>query len=339
MDDRSPPTAFEARLAAAIDGKTKPRGALGRIEALAAQIARVQRSLAPRMAAASLTIFAADHGIAAEGVSAYPQAVTRQMVLNFLAGGAAANVFAATLGVPVQVVDAGVAGAPIDDPRLVSRRIGPGTQSFLRGPAMSPGDCARALAAGRGLGAATAGEAAAFGEMGIGNTASAAVLAHKLTGIDLAPLVGRGTGLDDAALARKRAILAEAAARTAPRLPPEAALAEYGGFEIAMMAGAMLGAAEAGRVVIVDGFIATAAALVAAGIAPAARDAMVFAHVSAEAGHRPLLAHMGAEPLLALDLRLGEGTGALLAWPLLRAAAAMLSDMASFASAGVDGPA
>jgi len=336
MDD---PSTFEARLAAAIDGKTKPVGALGRIEALAAQIARVQGRLDPVAERCALTIFAADHGIAADGVSAYPQTVTRQMVLNFLAGGAAANVFAATLGVPVQVVDAGVAGEPLDDPRLVSRRIGAGTRSFLAGPAMLAADCARALAAGRQIGAAGGGEAAAFGEMGIGNTASAAVLGHKLTGLELADLVGRGTGLDDAGLARKREVLAAAAARTPARLGAEAALAEYGGFEIAMMAGAMLGAAGAGRIVIVDGFIATAAALVAEGIEPAARAAMVFAHVSAEAGHRGLLAEMGAEPLLALDMRLGEGTGALLAWPLVRAAAAMLRDMASFASAGVSGPA
>ncbi len=333
------PDSFDARLAAAIDGKTKPIGALGRIEGLAAQIARHQRSLTPRMETASLTIFAADHGIAAEGVSAYPQAVTRQMVQNFLSGGAAACVFAATLGLPVQVVDAGVAGAPIEDSRLISRRLGPGTASFLRGAAMSDAACALALEAGRAIGAGAPGEAAAFGEMGIGNTASAAMIAHKLTGLALDPLIGRGTGLDDAGLARKRAVLAEAALRTGPVLTPEQALIEYGGFEIAMMAGAMLGAAGAGRMVIVDGFIATAAALVATCIDPAARGAMVFAHVSAEAGHGPLLAHLGAEPLLALNLRLGEGTGALLAWPLLRAAAAMLTDMASFASAGVSGPA
>lgn len=326
---------FEAALAAAIDGKTKPLGALGRIEDLAAQVARLQRSLAPRMAECSLTIFAADHGIAAEGVSAYPQAVTRQMVANFLAGGAAATVFAAGLGVPVAVVDAGVAGPAMTDPALIDRRIAPGTASFLDGPAMTPAQRDAALEAGRALGAATPGEAAAFGEMGIGNTASAAVLAHKLAGLPLAPLVGRGTGLDDAGLARKAAILARAAARTPARLDPETALAEYGGFEIAMMAGAMIGAAAAGRLVLVDGFIATAAALAAEALAPSARPAFVFAHVSAETGHRPLLDHMGARPLLDLDMRLGEGSGALLAWPLVRAAAAMLREMASFESAGV----
>ncbi len=327
--------AFEASLRAAIDGKTKPPGALGRIEDLAAQIARLQHSLAPRMAACSLTIFAADHGVAAEGVSAYPQAVTREMLRNFLAGGAASTVFAAGLGVPVAVVDAGVAGDPLADPALVARRIGPGTANFLHGPAMSPDRCAAALEAGRALGARAPGEAAAFGEMGIANTAAAAAVAHKLTGLPLAALVGRGTGLDDAGLARKLDVLTRAAARTPERLGPAEALADCGGFEIAMMAGAMQGAAAARKLVLVDGFIATVAALAAEALDPAIRPALVFAHRSAEAGHGPLLDRMAARPLLALDMRLGEGTGALLAWPLVRAAAAMLREMASFESAGV----
>lgn len=330
------PESFATALQRKIDGKTKPRGALGRIEALAAQIATVQGRLNPRMQDCQLTIFAADHGIAAEGVSAYPQAVTRQMVLNFLSGGAAANVFARSVGVALRVVDAGVAGAPLDAEGLVSRRIGPGTANFLTVPAMTDADCAAALAAGRMLGADGEWDAVAFGEMGIANTASAAVLGHKLTGAGLDALVGRGTGLDDAGLARKRAVLERAAARTG-ELAPLAALTEYGGFEIAMMAGAMQGAAAAGRVVIVDGFIATAAALAAVRLDPAARDALVFAHRSAEAGHGALLASLGAVPLLDLGLRLGEGTGALLAWPLLRSAAAMLTGMASFDEAGVSG--
>ncbi|MBP7241115.1 nicotinate-nucleotide--dimethylbenzimidazole phosphoribosyltransferase [Amaricoccus sp.] len=326
---------FEARLRAAIDGKTKPLGALGRVEALAAQIARTQGTLEPRLDACALTIFAADHGVATEGVSAYPQDVTRQMLANFLAGGAAATVFAAGLGVPVTVVDAGVAGPPLDAPGLVSRRIAPGTASFLHGPAMSRAELARALDAGRALGAGPVTTAAAFGEMGIGNTAAAAAVAHKLTGLPLDTLVGRGAGLDDAGLARKRAIVGRACARTADRLDPEAALAEYGGFEIAMMTGAMLGAVAAGRVVLVDGFIATAAAACAGAMAPEARGALVYAHRSAENGHGALLDHLGARPLLDLGMRLGEGSGALLAWPIVRAAADMLRDMASFESAGV----
>ncbi|MEO1000760.1 MAG: nicotinate-nucleotide--dimethylbenzimidazole phosphoribosyltransferase, partial [Pseudomonadota bacterium] len=218
-------------------------------------------------------------------------------------------------------------------------RLGPGTANSLRGPAMTGETLARALDAGRTLGAAGEADAAAFGEMGIANTSAAALVAAKITGLPVAELAGRGTGLDDAGLARKVVVLEAAAARTGAQLPAEAALAEYGGFEIAVMAGGMLGAAEAGRVVLVDGFIAGAAALAARGIAPEAAGAFVFAHRSAEAGHDKMLEALGAEPLLDLDLRLGEGTGALLAWPLLRAAAAMLSDMASFESAGVSGPA
>lgn len=326
---------FEAALARAIAGKAKPAGALGRIEALAAQVARLQGTLAPRMERCRLTIFVADHGIAAEGVSAYPQVVTRQMVLTLLAGGAAANVFAASLGVEVAVVDAGVAGPAIEHPHLVARRIAPGTANARTGPAMDRAECASALAAGEAIGAASPGEAAAFGEMGIANSSAAALVAAKLTGLPPSALVGRGTGVEGESLARKASVLAATAARTPPRLPPDAALAECGGFEIAMMAGAMLGAARAGKIVLVDGFIATAAAAAALGLAPECRPALVFAHRSPEAGHAPLLAALGAEPLLELGLRLGEGTGALLAWPLLRAAAAMLRDMASFEDAGV----
>lgn len=328
---------FEAPLRAKIDGKTKPQGALGRIEALAAQAARVQGTLAPRMATCQLTIFAADHGLALEGVSAFPQAVTRQMVLNFLGGGAAANVFARGVGASLRVVDAGVAGGALAAPDLLDRRMGEGTASALRGPAMTPEVCAAAVAAGRLLGADGDWDAVAFGEMGIGNTASAALVAHKLTGLPLDLLVGRGTGLDDDGLARKRDILGQVAALTPARLDPMAALAAVGGFEIAMMAGAMLGAAGARRVVLVDGFIAGAAALAAVGLEPQAAGALVFAHRSAERGHGAVLEALGAAPLLDLGLRLGEGTGALLAWPLVRAAAAMLNEMASFESAGVSG--
>lgn len=332
-------TDFETALRRRIDNKTKPLGALGRIEDLAAAIARTKGTLAPRLDTCELTIFAGDHGLAREGVSAYPQAVTRQMLLNFLGGNAAANVFARSVGATLRVVDAGVAGEPVVDPGLVSRRMGDGTASALTGPAMSEATCAAALAAGRALGADGAADAVAFGEMGIGNTSAAALLAHKLTGLPLDGLVGRGTGLDDPALVRKRGILGRAAARTGPRLAPEAALAEYAGFEMVMMTGAMLGAAAARRIVLVDGFIAGAAALAAVGIDPSVRPALIFAHRSAEAGHAAVLGALGAEPLLDLGMRLGEGTGALLAWPLARAAAAMLTEMASFESAGVSGPA
>ncbi|PRY93695.1 nicotinate-nucleotide-dimethylbenzimidazole phosphoribosyltransferase [Hasllibacter halocynthiae] len=318
---------------AALDGKTKPPGSLGRIEGLAAQVAALQGTPAPRVESCRLLIFAADHGMAA--LSAFPQEVTRQMVGNFLAGGAAASVFARAVGAEVTVVDAGVAGEPLEAEGLVSRRIGAGTADAREGPAMSADQVREALEAGRALGAGVRADAAAFGEMGIGNTASAALVAAKLLGRPVGPLVGRGTGLDDAGLARKRAALEGAAGRCPDRMGAVDALREYGGFEIAMMAGAMLGAARARRVVLVDGFIAGAAAASALDLDPGCREAMVFCHRSAEAGHGALLEGLGAEPLLDLALRLGEGTGALLAFPLVRAAAAMLAEMASFEDAGV----
>lgn len=333
------PTLTDAAIQAAIDGKTKPLGALGRIEELAADIARFQNTLRPEMERCGLIIFAADHGIAEEGVSNFPQAVTRQMVENFLSGGAAANVFAATAGVSLRVVDAGIAGNQIADGRLISRRIGAGTANSARQPAMTPEQLAAALSAGKSLAAEGEYDALAFGEMGIANTSAATLLGHKLTGIPIAALTGRGTGLDEAALARKTGVLARAAARTPDALTAEEGLLQYGGFEIAMIAGAMLGAAGAGRMILVDGFIATSAALAAVRLDPACRPAMIFAHASQEAGHPHLLAALKAAPLLSLDMRLGEGTGALLAWPLVRAAAAMLRDMASFSDAGVSGPA
>ncbi len=325
---------LNAQIKHTIDTKTKPLGSLGKLENLAAQIARVQGTVAPVMNACTLTIFAADHGIAHAGVSAFPQVVTGQMVMNFLTGGAAANVFAAVNGVDLQVVDAGVAGAPIPHPSLIDRRIAAGTANFLTGPAMTGEQARQALDMGAGIAREARGEALAFGEMGIANTATASALTHKLTGIPLAELVGRGTGLDDAGLATKLEILNRAVERT-PDLTPEQAMAEYGGFEILMIAGAMMEAAQCGRVVIVDGFIATAAAVLAVTLTPRCRDAMVFAHRSQESGHKALLAYLDADPLLSLDMRLGEGTGALLAWPLLRAAAAMMTDMASFEAAGV----
>lgn len=325
---------LDAAIRHVIDTKTKPLGSLGRIETLAGQIARVQQSVAPVMRDCTLTILAGDHGIAHAGVSAFPQVVTGQMVLNFLSGGAAANVFARVNGVALQVVDTGVAGEPIAHPDLIDRRIAAGTRNFLTEAAMSPAQAEQALANGADLADAATGEALAFGEMGIANTATAAILTHKLTGIALDDLIGRGTGVDDAGLARKRAVLAQAAARTGA-LSPREAMSEYGGFEIVTMAGAMMATARSRRIVIVDGFIATAAAVLACALEPATREAMVFAHQSHEAGHRHLLAHLDAEPLLSLDMRLGEGTGALLAWPLLKAAAAMMTDMASFEQAGV----
>ena len=328
-----------AALQHAIDSKTKPPGSLGRIERVAAQIAALRETLTPTMDSCRLTIFAADHGIAANGTSAYPQEVTRQMVLNFLDGGAAANVFARTLDVDVQVVDAGVAGEPIGHPALLDRRLGAGTEDCSVRAAMTAAQFDTALDHGREIAAAERVDAVCFGEMGIGNTSSATLILHKLFDLPLRELAGRGAGLDDDGLRRKLDILRTAANRKPGGLGAGEAMTEYGGFEIAMMTGAMLGAAESDTLIIVDGFIATAAAAAALAMQPAVRAAMIFAHRSAEHGHSPALQALDAEPLLDLDMRLGEGTGALLAWPLVRSAAAMLSEMASFDSAGVSGPA
>ncbi len=327
---------FETALRRTIDGKTKPIGSLGRIEWLAARIARLQRTLLPRMERCTLLLFAADHGITAAGVSAWPQAVTRQMVANLLAGGAAASVLARSTGIELKVVDAGVAGGPITHPDLVDRRIANGTANAAAGPAMTPGERDRALAHGEALAAEGDADALAVGDLGIGNTSSAALVAHKALDIPLDPLIGPGAGLEPSGVARKREVLRRAAART-PALSAGDALAEYGGFEIAMMTGAMMG--SAGRLMLVDRYIATAAAAVALALRPSIHRNLVFAHRSAEPGHDRMLAALGGKPLLDLGIRLGEGAGTLLAWPLVRAAGAMLRDMAGFETAGISEPA
>jgi len=293
-----------------------------------------------------MLVFAGDHGAAKAGVSAYPQDVTWQMVENFLAGGAAINVFARQNGFGLSVVDAGVAhGFGGEREGLIDLKIAPGTANYIEQPAMTVAQCAQAIEQGAGivLGLAAAGcNVVAFGEMGIGNTASASLLTHCLTGLPLAECVGRGTGLDDAGLARKQDLLDQALLRYRNGggakdndNDPFKVLAEFGGFEIATMVGAMLAAAEAKMVLLIDGFIVGSAALVASRLAPALLDYCVYCHRSAEAGHRTQLLAMGAEPLLDLGLRLGEGTVAALAYPLVQAAVNFLNDMASFESAGV----
>ena len=328
---------LQARLQHKIDHKTKPQGALGLLEGLALQLGLIQRSESPALHNPQMVVFAADHGIAAEGVSAYPQAVTVQMVGNMLAGGAAINVFARQHGFALRVVDAGVAAELPAHPQLLPRKIALGTKNLCHEPAMSRLEAQAALTAGLQVMQALPGNVVAFGEMGIANTSPAALLLARLTGASIEDATGRGTGLDDAQLRHKQSVLTRALARHPATEPLDAVgeLAALGGFEIAMMAGAMLQAASERRVVLVDGFIAGAAALVAQALAPQVRDYLVFCHRSAEIGHRLLLAHLQAKPLLELDLRLGEGTGALLAWPLVQSAANFLNEMASFESAGV----
>ena len=327
--------ALAQRLQHRLDQQTKPRGALGRLEALALQIGLIQRSDAPALHAPQLVVFAADHGLAAQGVSAYPSDVTWQMVENFLAGGAAVSVLARQHGLALTVVDAGVAHDFAPREGLLNCKIAAGTASALDGLAMTPAQCARAIAAGREVASALPGNVLLLGEMGIANTSSAALLLARLAGCDIAACVGRGTGLDDEGLAHKLAVLRRVLARHASATQALAALAAFGGFEIAMMIGAALQAASDHRVVVVDGFITGAAILVASKLVPAVLDYCVFAHRSDETGHALMLSQLNAVPLLDLGLRLGEGSGAALAWPLIDSALRLLAEMASFESAAV----
>jgi nicotinate-nucleotide--dimethylbenzimidazole phosphoribosyltransferase len=318
-------------LRALIDGKAKPPGALGRVEDLAVRLGQIAGARPPTYDKALLLVFAGDHGLTAEGVSAYPPAVTQAMVATFLAGKASANAFARAVGAALRVVDAGVDADLPAHPDLMAEKIRRGTRNAAIEPALTADEVARALEAGARVArdAAIEGfEILALGEMGIGNSASAALIMHRLAPAPLVDCVGRGAGHDDDGLARKLAALERAAARSDATAPLDV-LAEFGGLEIAMMAGAMIGAASARMPVLVDGFIASAAALTAIRLRPEVRDYGVFCHRSAERGHQRMLAALEVEPLLDLGLRLGEGTGALLALPIVRAASRLLSEVAS----------
>lgn len=318
-------------LRAQLDAKAKPLGALGRIEDLAVRLGLIAGGPPPTFERALLLVFAGDHGMNAEGVSAYPSAVTQAMVATFLAGKASANAFARAVGADLRVVDAGVDAELAPHPVLTNAKVRRGTRNAAVEPALTLAEAEQALARGADIARQALAddfEILALGEMGIGNTASAALLMHRLAPAPLAECVGRGAGHDEAGLARKTAVLERAAARSAATEPLDV-LAQFGGLEIAMMAGAIIGAASAKVPVLVDGFIVSAAALVAIRLVPEAKDYCVFCHRSAEQGHSRLLASVEADPLLALDLRLGEGTGALLTLPLVRAASRLLTDVAS----------
>ncbi len=328
-----------AELQHVIDTKTKPPGSLGRLEGLALQMGLIQRSLRPRIERPVVIVFAGDHGIAAEGVSPYPQEVTVQMVANFIGGGAAINALSRAAGMEMEVVDAGVLNALPPAEGLVDAAIHRGgTRNFAREAAMSRDEAVLAMQRGAervAHHAALGTNVIGFGEMGIANTSAAACLMSRLCALSINECVGRGTGLDDTGLAHKRDVLRAALARYPQFDDPVDTLATFGGFEIAMIAGAFLAAASARMTILVDGFIVTSALLVAHAISPDVLDYCVFAHASGEAGHAKMLAHFQAKPLLDLGLRLGEGTGVALALPLLRAASAFMNEMASFESAGV----
>jgi nicotinate-nucleotide--dimethylbenzimidazole phosphoribosyltransferase len=324
-----------------LDALTKPPGSLGRLEELAIRLAALTGP-PPRVTAPVIFTFAADHGVVAEGVSAYPQSVTAQMVENFLRGGAAVNVLARQAGARVVVADFGVATPLGAAPGLVARRIGSGTSNMTLGPAMTRAEAVEAIEAGAALAEeAIAGGADLLGtgEMGIGNTTAASAITAALTGAPVDTVTGRGTGVDDAGRARKVAAVRRALELNAPD-PRDGldVLAKVGGFEIAGLTGVILAGAAHRVPLALDGFIAGAAALAAVAIAPDARHALFASHRSAEPGHALALRHLELEPYLALDMRLGEGTGAALFVHLARAAAAIYAEMATFKSAGVDGP-
>ena len=325
--------AVAADLRRLIDGKAKPLGALGRLETLAVQLGAIQGRLDPQADRAVVLLFAGDHGLTEDGVSSYPREVTAAMVRLILDGRACVSALARAAGVEVRVIDVGVASDLAPHPLLRDAKVRAGTRNAAREPAMTADECARALTCGVEAAAAAIAAGAdviALGEMGIGNTASASLLLHRLGPAPLDDCIGLGAGQDDEGLARKRRVLAAAAARCDAEAPFEV-LRQFGGLEIAGMAGAALGAAAARRPVVVDGFISTEAVLVAARLQPRVLDACIFAHASAERGHRIMLQSLGAQPLLDLDLRLGEGTGAVLALPILKAAAAMVREVASLA--------
>jgi nicotinate-nucleotide--dimethylbenzimidazole phosphoribosyltransferase len=325
-----------------LDLMTKPPGSLGVLEDVAVQLAGIAgRCPAPLPTPATVAVFAGDHGVHAQGVSPWPQEVTAQMVANFLAGGAVVNAFAAEMGAEVVVVDVGVSTALEPAPGLLDRKVRRGTADLSAGPAMTLDEARRAVEVGIEIATRMAPGSGSLvtGDMGIGNTTSSAALIAAFTGATAAEATGRGTGVDDPTLERKVAVVADAVARLPARpSSPEtamAALAEVGGLEHAALAGFVLGAAAHRTPVLLDGVIAGSAALVAAALCPAALDHALAGHLSHEPGHRLALEHLGLRPLLGLDLRLGEGTGALLALPLVTSAARALRDVATFDSAGV----
>jgi nicotinate-nucleotide--dimethylbenzimidazole phosphoribosyltransferase len=315
-----------------LDHLTKPRGSLGRLEEIVLQYGLVRGTADLRLDRKALFVFCADHGVAAEGVSAYPQEVTRQMVANFVAGGAAINVLCRQYGIEPYIVDVGVTGDPV--PGALDRRIAPGTRNFVHEAAMTPHQAEGAVAVGREMPLNY--DLVGTGEMGIGNTTAAAAVTAVLTGRDPAEVVGRGTGIDEDGWRRKVEVVRRSLAlhRPDPR-HPLAVLAAVGGFEIGAIAGLILGACEKRVAVVVDGFIATAGALLAVGLQPAIRGSLFFAHRSAEAGHGAALDALGAHPLLDLEMRLGEGTGAALAIGLIESSVRLYNEMATFQSAGV----
>jgi nicotinate-nucleotide--dimethylbenzimidazole phosphoribosyltransferase len=329
---------IEEQLQHKIDFKTKPLGALGALEKLALQIGAIQNTLSPTLQNPTIVVFAADHGIANEGVSAYPQEVTFQMVMNFLNSGAAINVFTKQNDLKLKVVDAGVDFDFEPNPNLINTKIAHGTKSFLQEKAMTETQLQQCFDKGKEVINAIFENGCniiGFGEMGIGNTSSATMLMSYLCNFQIEKCVGRGTGLNDTQLENKIAILKQAQAFHGEIKTPLEVLQTFGGFEIAQICSAMLSAFERNMLIMVDGFIATNAFLVAYKINPFIISNAIFCHLSDEFGHQNLLNYLSVEPLLKLNMRLGEGTGCAVAFPIIKSAISFLNNMASFESAGV----
>lgn len=335
-----PGKTIEKKISDKINQKTKPPGSLGKLEEIALQMGLIQQTTEPEIKKPAIIVFSSDHGIAKEGVSPFPQEVTKQMVLNFAREGAAINVFAKQHGLEVAIVDAGVIGEFPEElkTKILNYKMAEGTKNFLEQPAMTTDQCEEAIKNGAEIthqyyenGSNLIG----FGEMGIANTSSSALLMHFLTGEPLDICVGKGTGLDDKGVLKKKQILAKAAANYTGKNDGFSILQHFGGFEHAMMVGGFLQAAENKMSVLVDGFNVTAAFLAAYQIQPKIKDYCLFAHMSNENGHRKMLEYLEANPLLQLGMRLGEGTGAAVAFPLVQSAVNFLNQMASFEDAGV----
>jgi nicotinate-nucleotide--dimethylbenzimidazole phosphoribosyltransferase len=322
-----------------IDSKTKPIGALGRLEEIALKIGLIQQTLTPSLSQPILAVFAGDHGIAEEGiVNAYPQEVTAKMVQNMAQGGAAVNVFCRANGITPKIIDAGVASDLSLQDGILNKKIDAGTTNYIIRPAMSREQCLEAIQIGADLvddwhekGSNIIG----FGEMGIGNTSSASIITSLITGKSIKDCTGKGTGLDEDGVAEKTGVLRNAIQHREFKENPISILQTFGGFEIAMITGGILKAAEHHMVILIDGFIVTAALLIAYQLYPPVLDYVIFAHRSGERGHRIQLDYLDADPMLDLGMRLGEGTGAAMAYPIVRAAVNFLNEMASFKDAGI----
>ena len=321
-----------------INNKTKPLSSLGKLEDIALQIGQIQNTLTPELKKPTILVFAADHGLADAGVSPYPKEVTQQMVLNFLNEGAAINIFSKQNGINLKVIDAGVDADFQNNPNLIHAKIANGTKNILETSAMTIDECKKALDTGSKLVEEqfeTGCNIIGCGEMGIGNTSSASLLMSKITGLDIEECTGNGTGHDKDGLNRKKKLLKQAINKYQISNDPIEILATFGGFEIAMMTGAFIKAADLGMTIMVDGFIVTSALLVAYKIKPEILKNCIFTHSSNEQGHQKMLDYLKVNPILNLDMRLGEGTGAAVAYPIIQSAVKFLNEMASFENAGV----